>query len=185
MVPARFFVTYQGRIVSALPVTPSVDAPARRPGTLVAAIGVAVIAALASILNGIMIATGGTELVRDLLVKAGMPPEMSDGDLELAVQLVGYESLDDFVGTFEMRGYLAVAAGAALLVFALLMRKAATWARTLVTVASLGTILFSIIIVGDETTGMMAGLAMLTILGSVLVIVLTWLPANGRYAKTA
>lgn len=171
--------------MSALPETSSAPTATRRPGVLVAAIGVAVVAALASIVNGLMIATGGTDLVRDLLVQAGMPPEMSDGDLEMAVQLAGYESLDDFVGTFEMRGYLAIAAGVALLAFAMLMRKAATWARAMVTIASLGTILFSIIILGDETTGTMAGLAVLAILGGVLAIVFTWLPANSRYARTA
>ncbi len=171
--------------MSAYPVTPTAPTATRRPGVLVAAIGIAIVTALASVVNGIMIATGGTDLVRDLLVQAGMPPEMSDGDLEMAVQIAGYESLDDFVGTFEMRGYLALAAGVALLVFGLLMRKAATWARVVVTIAALGTALFGIVIVGDETTGAMAGLAMLTILGSILAIVFTWLPANGRYAKTA
>jgi len=29
----------------------------------------------------------------------------------------------------------------------------------------------------------MAGLAMLAMLGGIVAIVLTWLPANGRYAK--
>lgn len=152
---------------------------------LVAAIGVIVVTALTSIINGIMIATGGTDLVRDLLVQAGMPVEMSDADLELAVQVAGYESLDDFVGTFQMRGYLALGAGVALLVFGLLMRKAAKWARIMVTLAAVATLLFSIVILGDETTGSMAGLAMLATLGSILAIVFTWLPANGRYAKAS
>jgi hypothetical protein len=77
----------------------------------------------------------------------------------------------------------AIGGGVALLVFGLLMRKAATWTRVLVTISAALTIVFSLIIVGDETTPTMAGLAMLAMLGGIVAIVLTWLPANGRYAK--
>jgi hypothetical protein len=146
---------------------------------LTAAIGVIVVTALAAIVNGVMIATGGTELIKDILVDAGL----SDAELEMAAQLGGYSTLDEFVDTFAMRGYLALGGGVALLVFGLLMRKAATWTRVLVTISAALTIVFSLIIVGDETTPTMAGLAMLAMLGGIVAIVLTWLPANGRYAK--
>lgn len=150
---------------------------------LVAAIGVIVVAALTSIVNGIMIATGGTDLIKDVLVQAGLPAGLSDADIELAAQLAGYSTLDEFVDTFAMRGYLALGAGVALLLFGLLMRKAAKWARVLVTVSAAMAIVFSFVILADETTTAMAGLAMLTVLASIIAIVFTWLPANGRYAK--
>lgn len=169
--------------MSTIPATPTTSTPARRPGVLTAAIGVVVAAALAAIVNGIVIATGGPELVKDILEGAGLPAGLTDGDLELAVQLAGYASLDDFMSTFEMRGYLSLAGGVALLLSGVLMRKAATWARVLVTVSAVLTTVFSVVIVADETTPLMAGLALLAILGSVVAIVLTWLPANGRYAK--
>jgi hypothetical protein len=150
---------------------------------LTAAIGVIVATALAAIVNGVVIATGGSALVKEILEGSGVPAGLSDADLELAVQLAGYASLDEFMSTFEMRGYLSLGAGVALLLSGALMRGAATWARVLVTVSAVLVTAFSVVIVADETTPLMAGLALLAVLGSVAAIVLTWLPANGRYAK--
>jgi hypothetical protein len=168
--------------VSALPAVPTAQAATGRPRVLVAAIGFAVVTALAAIVNGVLIATGGKELVKDLLVQAGLP-EVSDSDLELFSNLAGYTSTDDFVSTFTTRGYLAAGAGAVLLVLGLLMAKAATATRVLVTVAAALTMVFSLVILADETTTTMAGLALLAILGAVLTIVFTWLPGVRRYAK--
>jgi hypothetical protein len=39
------------------------------------------------------------------------------------------------------------------------------------------------VIVGDVTNGSMAGLVFAAILFGLVAIVMTWLPANGRYAK--
>jgi hypothetical protein len=171
------------RIVSAIPVTPTAQAPASRPGLLVAAVGVVVVTALSAIANGVLIATGGKELVRDLLVQAGLPEGVSDAELEAFAQLAGEGSLDDVVSTFTTRGYLLLGAGAALLVFGLLMLKAATWARVLVTVSAALTAVFSTVVLGDETTTTMAGLAVLAIVGAVVSVVLAWLPSVGRYGK--
>jgi hypothetical protein len=172
--------------VSAYPVTPERASAARRPGTLTAALVVTVLTAITSIVNGILIATGGTDLIKDIMVDSGVPASMlSDDSLELAVTTAGYASLDDFESTFAMRGYLALGAGILLVVFALLARKAATWARAMLTVAALLALAFAGIIVADETTTTMAMLSLLTILGAVLSIIFAWLPANGRYAKAA
>jgi hypothetical protein len=148
---------------------------------LVAAVGVVVVTALAAIVNGIMIATGGKELVKDLLVQAGMPAGVTEADIDTFAELAGEGSLDEIVSTFTTRGYLALGAGAVMLVFGLLMAKAATWSRVLVTVSAAFVLIFSLVILGDETTTAMAGLAMLAILGAVVSIVVTWLPAIGRY----
>ncbi len=171
--------------MSAYPVTPE-RAAARRPGTLTAALVVTVLTAIASLVNGLVIATGGSDLIKDILTDAGLPAEaLSDENLESAVVMAGYSSLEDFESTFAMRGYLALAAGILLVVFALLARKAATWARALLTVCALLATAFAGIIVADETTTTMAMLSLVTILGAVLSIILVWLPANGRYAKAA
>ncbi len=168
------------------PVTPQQQAAARRPGTLTTAIVFAVLTAVASIVNGIIIATGGSDLIKDILADAGLPAEaLTDANLESAVQIAGYSSLDDFESTFAMRGYLALVAGVLLVIFALAMRKAAAWARALVTVSALLALAFAGMIIADETTTTMAMLALVTFLGAVLAIIFTWLPANGRYAKAA
>jgi hypothetical protein len=166
-------------------VTPERSA-ARRPGTLTTAIVIAVLTAIASVVNGLLIATGGSDLIKDILADAGLPAEaLTDANLESAVRIAGYTSLDDFESTFAMRGYLALAAGVLLVLFALLMRRAATWARAMVTVSALLALAFGGVIVADETTTTMAMLALVTVLGAVLTLIFTWLPANGRYAKAA
>jgi len=171
--------------VSAYPVTPQRTA-VRRPGTLTTAIVLAVLTAIASIVNGLVIATGGSGLIKDILADSGLPAEaLTDANLESAVRIAGYASLDDFESTFAMRGYLALAAGVLLVIFAVLMRRAAAWARALVTVSALLALAFAGIIIADETTTTMAMLALVTFLGAVLSIIFAWLPANGRYAKAA
>jgi hypothetical protein len=149
---------------------------------LTATISIVVLTALAAIVNGAMIATGGKELLKSALENAGLGG-LTDGDLDLAAQLAGYDSLDGYLSTFAMRGYLAIAGGAALLLFGLFMMKVATWARVLVTISAALTMIFSFIIVGSDATTAMAGLGMLAVLGAILSIVFTWLPANGRYGK--
>jgi hypothetical protein len=170
--------------VSAISATPTaVGGPVRRPGLLTAAIGIVVVTALAAIANGVIIATGGKELVKELLEDAAGVGQLTDADVEFAATLGGYESMDAFVSAITMRGYLVAGSGIALLLFGVLMTKAATWARVLVTISSVGVMLFSGVVLADETNGTMAGLSLLAILGAILSIVFTWLPANGRYAK--
>lgn len=157
-------------------------AAVRRPGILTAAISIVVVTALAAIANGVIIATGGKELIKQLLENAGLGG-VTDADLDVAAQFLGYDSSDGLVSTFTTRGYLLAGSGALLLLFGVLMRKAAVYARVLVTVSAVLVMVFSVVILADETTGTMAGLALLAILGGVLSIIFTWLPANGRYAK--
>jgi hypothetical protein len=149
---------------------------------LIATISIVVVTALAAIVNGIMIATGGKDLVKELLENA-VGIGLSESDLDTAASLSGYDGLDGLVSAITTRGYLVAGAGAVLLLFGLLMSKAATYARVLVTISAAAAMVFSLIVLADETTGTMAGLAMLAILGGILAIIFTWLPANGRYGK--
>jgi hypothetical protein len=157
-------------------------AAVRRPGILTATISVVVVTALAAIANGVVIATGGKDLMKQLLENAGLGG-LTDADLDVAARFLGYDSLDGLVDTFTMRGYLVAGSGVLLLLFGVLMRRAAMFARVLVTISAVLVMVFSLVIVADETTGTMAGLALLAILGGILSIIFTWLPANGRYAK--
>lgn len=168
--------------MSAISATPAATPAVRRPGLLNASIIIVVLTALAAIVNGVMIATGGKELLTQALENAGLGG-LSDADLDLAAQLAGYTSLDDYLSTFAMRGYLVLAGGVALLLFGVLMRKAATWARVLVTISAALTMIFSLMVVASDTTSAMAGLGLLAVLGAILSIIFVWLPANGRYAK--
>lgn len=149
---------------------------------LTAAITVAVLTALASIANGLILITGGNELLKELLEGAGLSG-VTDADLELAAQLLGYDSANDLVDAYFIRGWLVAGAGALLLVFGLCMMKAATWAQILVTISSVLVMLFAVVVLADETTPAMAGLALGAILGGILSIIFVWLPPVGRYRK--
>jgi hypothetical protein len=146
------------------------------------AVTVVVVTALAAIINGVIIITGGKELIKELLEGAGLTG-VSDSDLELASRLLGYDSVDGLVSAYAMRGYVVAGAGVALLLFGLCMMKAATWARIMVTISSVAVMLFSVLVLADETTSLMAGLALLAILTGILSIIFVWLPAVGRYKK--
>lgn len=147
-----------------------------------ATISIVVVTALAAVAAGVIIATGGKDLVKQLLEDAA-GVTISDAELDAAARFVGYTSADDFVSSFTTRGYLLAGAGVALLIFGVLAGKAATWARVMVTISSVGVMLFSVVVMGDETTDAMFGLALLAFLGAILSIIFIWLPANGRYGK--
>ena len=69
----------------------------------------------------------------------------------------------------------------------MLMRKAALWARILVTIFALATAGSSFLIASrtDEGTTMMIVLGWVGVILAVVAIVTSWLPANARYAKSA
>lgn len=158
-----------------------------RPGTLSAAIAVAVLTGLAAIANAVIILTGGMDLVKEVGNKI-IANELAipEAEVQSAVDLLGSavdEVYAEAQSTFQTRAYLILVAGAALVIFGLLMRKAGTLHRVLVTVSATLAIVFGAVIGLDAGTSAMIGLAWAAVLGSVLAIVLTWLPANGRYGK--
>lgn len=174
-------------VPEALPGT--TPASTTRPTTLTAAIAVAVLTALAAIANAVIILTGGLDLVKEVgneIVAAELG--ISEAEVQEALDFVGPAAEQFYVdaqSTFQTRAFLILICGAALLLFGLLMRKAATAMRALVTVAAALTIVFAAIIATDAGTGAMIGLGWAAVAGSLVTIMLTWLPANGRYAKAA
>lgn len=177
--------------MSTYPTTPAYSgqtagAAPSMPGTLKAALGVTILAALAAIVNGIMILTGGEQLAREIGAKAVsiLTGESTD------VILAGNSAILDVAAeaaksTLETRAYMLIVPGALLLLFGLLMTKAATWARVMVTISASLLLLLAGIISLDTTggTGAMLAIGWVATLGSIAAIVLTWLSPNGRYAK--
>ncbi len=168
--------------MSAISATPNNTAAVRRPGMVTAAISIVVVTALAAIANGVIIITGGKELFKQLLENAGLNG-LTDADLDVASRFLGYDSFDGLISAFTTRGYLVAGAGVVLLLFGLGALKAATWARVMVTISAVAVMIFSVVVIADETNGAMAGLSLLAILGGILSIIFVWLPANGRYKK--
>ncbi len=151
-----------------------------RPGTLTAAMGVAVVVGLAAIVHGIVILTGGVDLIKKASVRE---LGLSEEDAALLGDAAG-GLFEEPQRLLQNRAYAVLACGVLLLLFGLLMRNAAMWARILVTLTALGAAGFSLIIVNDLATGLMLALGWVTILGAVVAIVLAWLPANHQYART-
>lgn len=161
------------------PVGQAVGAPdVRRPGTLLAAIGVAVAAAVATIVSGIVMVTGGEDLAIDIIAKIAGEDADSVRDTLGGSALVG-----EAVETLNARGGMALATGAGLLLFTLLMGRAAVWARVLVTIFAAVVLLVDLVVLGDEGTNLMQVPAAVGILGTIVTFVLVWLPANNRYAR--
>ncbi|RBM10535.1 hypothetical protein DI005_35635 [Prauserella sp. PE36] len=148
-----------------------------RPGTLLAAIVVAVAGGLATVVNGILMATGGDDLAIDILASAlGEPAE--------SIRAAGADFVvAEVADTLSGRGTMALAFGGGLLVFGLLLARAALWARILVTIFALLTVLIAGRVVTDDGTGTLIALGVAGLLCALVTIVLAWLPANGRYAK--
>jgi hypothetical protein len=158
-----------------------------RPGTLTAAIGLAVITALSAIVNGVIILTGGADLVRELgneLLATELG--VSEAEVAEAADFAGPvidQLYEEATSTYQTRAYLLLVFGAAVLVFGLLMRKAGTTFRVLVCVSTALLIVFATVVAVDAATTAMIGLALAAIVGSIATFVTTLLPANGRYAK--
>ncbi|WAL66762.1 hypothetical protein ORV05_02805 [Amycolatopsis cynarae] len=166
----------------AAPVPPTPAKPVR-PGTLAAALGAAVVAGLLAVVDGIVMLVGASDIALDIAAKAlaqvtGQPVEEAKAGLNAEPGL-----LDDVVGTLHTRAYVLVVFGAALVLFGLLMRGAAVWARVLVTLSALPAVGMALRVVTDDGTGLLRGLAGAALAVGVVAIVLAWLPANGRYAK--
>ncbi|HEU5469471.1 MAG TPA: hypothetical protein VFV67_02370 [Actinophytocola sp.] len=169
---------------------PQMTAPAApairrsRPGTLITAIAFAVVAGVAAIANGVIILAGGRDLIVDILINESGLPEgaITVEDLSLLEELSGV-SLTDLESTLATRAYLVLIAGAALVLFGVLMHRAATWARVLVTITGPLALIFSGIVILDGSVPIMALCCLVTIVAVIVVLILTWLPPNNRYAR--
>jgi hypothetical protein len=169
--------------VSAYSTAPAQAAPSR-PGTLTAAIVLAVVTGAAAIANAVVMLTGGAQLAKDLVVQG--VADLTGKSVDEATALGGaylQSELKRLENTVEARGFLVIVAAVLLVLFGLLMFKGATWARVMVIISSVLVLGTSGIVVLDVTTSMMAALGWAAFLGAVVTIVMTSLSANGRYAK--
>jgi hypothetical protein len=169
--------------VSTYSTAPTQAAPAK-PGTLKAAIILALVTGAAAIANGAMMLSGGAQLAKDLLVKG--VSDLAGVSVDEAKALGGAvldAQLKEIENTMHTRAYLVMVAGGLLVLFGLFMFKAATWARVLVILSSVLTLGASTIVVLDVTTSLMSALGWTAFLGAIVTIVMTSLSPNGRYAK--
>lgn len=162
------------------------SATSARPATLLVAIGAAVVAALAAIINGAMVVFDKTGyVVTKLAEETGLAADQVEARLGGTEAIKAMTESDDFQPVMT-RNWAVLICGVLLLVFGILMyRAAATWTRVLVTIFALGTAGFSLLIasIKEDATDMASLLGWIALAVGVIALVLTWLPANGRYAK--
>jgi hypothetical protein len=184
------FITTRGRYthVSSYQQTsaPTATSGVGRPATLLVAIGAAVVAALAAIVNGaIVVLNSAGVVVTATAEETGLPAE------QVEAQLGGIEAIEtliaesDEIAPLFTRAYAVLISGALLLIFGLLMRKAATWTRIMVTISAVATAGFSLLVasIPEDGTNLMVMLGWIGLFVAIIALVVTWLPANGRYAK--
>jgi hypothetical protein len=174
--------------VSTYPTAPvqSMGAPAAKPATLKAAVLVAVVAGLAAIADAAVILVGGLDLAKEIAAKA-----ISDatGTSVEEITAKGGRLLDfgakEVQDALNSRAYLLLVPGVLVLLFGALMNKGALWARILVTISGAIAIVIAGRVATDDGTTMLIALGWVAVIATLVAIVLTWLPANGRYAKAA
>lgn len=165
----------------------SAPASSTRPASLTAAMGAVILSGVAAIATAVVILAGGLDLVKELgndLAAKELGVSAAEAQETLTNLGLPMEDLyTEWQSTFQTRAYLMLVLGAAMVVFGLLMRKAATWARVLVTIVAVLTAGFGFVVATDVASTMMLALAWVAVLAGLVGIILTWLPANRRYAK--
>ena len=160
----------------------------RRPGTVMAALIATLVSVVAGVAAAITVYAGGTDMVKSLLSDPAVQAKLglSDDLLDAAKSLGGdlFQSvLDQAYSAMAARATFALVLAVLLLVFAVLARGAALWARILITVFGVIAISLQLLVVTDIATSSMKLLGLLVVASTLVAIVLWWLPANGRYAK--
>ncbi|MDA3629670.1 hypothetical protein OU415_29870 [Saccharopolyspora sp. WRP15-2] len=171
----------------------------KRPATLLAFVIAGAVSALSGIAAAIHMMAGGRTLAEQYATDLMNSDPASMGIDEL-LSVTGGESTGDAIETLKSMGFwedVVTAASAELmlksivalifvlplLLFTLLAMKAATWARVLVTIFAVLSLLPHLILAIAVGLPIEQGLGFVGLATAVLAIVLAWLPANGRYAK--
>jgi hypothetical protein len=150
------------------------------------ALGAAVVAALAAIVNGAMVVFNSAGVVVTAVAEeSGQSAEQVEAALGGMDSIKTMIAESDELAPLFTRAYAVLISGALLLIFGLLMRKAATWTRVMVTIAAVATAGFSLLVasIPEDSTNLMVMLGWIGVVAAIVTLVTTWLPANGRYAK--
>lgn len=150
-----------------------------RPATLIVTLGLAVLTAAISVVDQILFLTGGRDAVMASFGTLNDSMGVDLGDV-LGDEFMNSQ-IDDAVSSLTTRAYVAVVFVALLLVFALFAGR--IWANVLATIMAVLVVVISLIELADIGSGAMNGLAGLTALLSIAVLVMVWMGPNRRYVK--
>ncbi|MCR6481572.1 hypothetical protein M8542_01970 [Amycolatopsis sp. OK19-0408] len=153
---------------------------------MLALVGVAVVSALAAIVDGVLFFTGGRDMAAGVAAETIASITGASADAVRADGGALFEAaLDEVQSTLAVRGGVAVFFGVVLLFWGLLALRGAVWVRVLLTLAALTNAGVALRLATDIEGGTAAirGVAWLTLATALLVVVLAWLPPVNRYAK--
>jgi hypothetical protein len=171
---------YTGPVVPAGPV-----APQSRPATLAAAVWLSLAVGVLSLISGIIMIAAGKSALRDFVL--GTAKSTLGTDLpEDALNTVANAALDEAYRNVVLKASVAIAAAVVVLVFALLARSGATWARIVLAVALAGAVCggSGLQIANREVLpSATVALAWLVPVLGIAAIVLLFLPATNQWAK--
>lgn len=178
-------VTSYPDAATGLPRPAPVAAPSR-PGALLALVAVAVVSALAAIVDGVLFLVGGRDMALDVAAETIASITGASADAVKADGGALFEAaLDEVQSTLQVRGGVAIFFGVVLLFWGLLALRGAVWVRVLLTLAALTNAGVALRLATDAEGGTAAihGVAWLALVTALVVVVLAWLPPITKYAK--
>lgn len=163
----------------------------RRPGALTALLLSGVLAAVTGIVGSVLVWAGGKDMaetnVKDTINDhpdvLGLPAGMGAQDFQGATGPLWDELVSDRQDTLAARAMMVTFFAVLLLIFTLLARGAAVWARVLITLSALLALLPHFLIVGDYEPAAVTALSFAAIACSLAAVVCSWLPGHGRYRR--
>ncbi|MGW4519860.1 hypothetical protein [Amycolatopsis sp. NPDC004378] len=179
-------MTSHPQAATGLPQPAPVAAAPSRPGALPALVAVAVVSALAAIVDGVLLIAGGRDMALDVAARTIASITGASADSVKADGGALFEAaLDEVQSMLQVRGGVAVFFGVVLLVWGLLALRGAVWVRVLLTLAALANAGVALRLATDVEGGTAAvrGTAWLALATGLVAVVLAWLPAINRYAK--
>ncbi|WP_211225491.1 hypothetical protein [Amycolatopsis nigrescens] len=166
-------------------------APPKRPGVLIALLVAAIGSAVAAVAGAVMVFTGGRELAATNLTEAldklgpsmGMPDGFSAQDIAELSGSIWDTLVDERLSTLTARGGFALFFAAWLLIFGLCALKGATWARVLITIGAVLSVVPHFLILADYEPNSVVVTSLAALLLGLVAVVLCWLPPINRYQR--
>ncbi|MEV0440652.1 hypothetical protein AB0I46_17060 [Streptomyces spectabilis] len=164
----------------------------RRPGSLTTLVWTSVISVVSAVIGAVLVFAGGEDLAEENILDVvdehpdvvGLPSNTSAADLKALSGPVWDELVSERAGTLSARAGFAVFTAVCVLVFTLCAhRKAAIWARVLITISGVIALFPHFLILGDYEPDSVVAFSFVTLLATVALIVCAWLPGTHRYAR--
>jgi hypothetical protein len=152
--------------------------PLRRPRALIVALFASVLAAVLGLGGAATLIAGAKHLAEQTTADVA-----GTADPAVLGSPVLHQAVVDATSTLTARGWVGVVAGVLVLLFVLVARNGAMWARLILGLALLLAVCANALAVADVVSAASKVMDVLAIFSCLVAIVIALLPASGRYAK--